>query len=82
MYNQVIRLTVIGGCCFDLVGITGNLSHLKDFRTLVVTNGGFRKGDNSSGEASALRFTCNRPIMTEKKRGCNGSVCTCTQKEE
>ena len=55
---------------------------MKKFRALVVPVVGFRKGIIIQGRKLKCRFSCGRPVMPDKKKGCNGSNCTCTQTEE
>ena len=63
-------------------GYPRKFSPLKMFRALVVPSRGYHKGIIIHWGKLKRRFSCGRPVMNEKKRGCNGSVCPCTQKVE
>ena len=63
-------------------GLPRKFSCLKRFRALVIPGWVFRKGTTLQSRQLKNRFSCGRPFIIEKKRGCNWSVCTCTQSEE
>ena len=62
-------------------GFPRQFSCLKKFKSLVVPGGGCCKGIIIHGRQLKHRFSCGRPVMSEKKRGCNGSVYPCTHTE-
>ena len=53
-------------------------SCLKKFRSLVFPRGGCRKDIIIQGRHLKRWFSCVRPLITEKKRGCNRIVWPCT----
>ena len=69
----------------DTVSVGGyprKISRLKKFRALVVPGGRCRKGIIIQVRQIKCRFSYGRPVIPEKKRGCNRSVCPCTHTEE
>ena len=63
-------------------GYPRQFSRLKKFRALVVPGGVFHKGTIIPERQLNRRFSCGRPVMTEKKRGCTGSFCPCTHTDK
>ena len=63
-------------------GYPSQFSCLEKFMDLMVPGWGCRKGIIIQGRHLKCRFYCGRPVMPEKKRECNGSVCPCTPTEE
>ena len=77
-YNPPISWRIM----FWSVGIPQAVQLFEKFRALVVPGGGCRKGIIIQWRQLKIRFSCGRPVMHDKKRGCNGSVCPCTYTEE
>ena len=71
-----------GRILFRLERRPGKFSCIKKFRDLVVSGRFFCKGKIIQGRQLKRRISCGRPVMPEKKRGCNGSICSCTHTEE
>ena len=67
---------------FRYGGRPRQFSYLKIFRSLVVPIGRCHKGVIMQWRLMKRRFSCGRPVMLEKKRGCSGSICPCIQTEE
>ena len=63
-------------------GRTRQFSRLEIIRALVVPGRGCHEEVITQGRQVKRRFSCGRPLILDKKRGCNRSVCTCTQTEE
>ena len=60
-------------------GSPRKFSRLKMWSSLLVTSGGYHKGLIIQGGQIMHRFPCVRTVIIDKKRGCNSSVCLCTQ---
>ena len=61
-------------------GLPRHFSRLKNFRSMVLPGGVWRKEVIIQGIQIKRRVSCGRPVIPDKKRGCNGSVWPCTQK--
>ena len=67
---------------FQYGGIPMQFSHLKKFRALVVPLGGYCKGIIIQGRQLKHIFSFVIPVMLDKKRGYNWSICTLTHTQE